>query len=148
MPPCITSRGERNLVSSTLEHQDLFDFWALLESGVNDSLGRDSLAAALALVRGNEDAGLAVLDTVAERLGREAGKDDRVNGADASTGEEGGNGVPGHGQVDGDGIALLDSKGLEDVGDGADLAQELAVRDLAAIAWLVGLVDDGGLHGD
>ena len=47
--------------------------------------------------------------------------------------------------LDGNGVALLDAPALEDVGDAARLAHELAKRHLARLARLVGLVDDGDL---
>ena len=54
--------------------------------------------------------------------------------------------MPGHGEVYGDGVALLDAEGLEDVRDAADFAQELAIADFTAFTRLVGLVDDCGLE--
>jgi hypothetical protein len=63
----------------------VLDQRALLERVVDDRLCRDRLAAALALIGGDDDAGAAVLDTVPQGLGREAGEDDRVDGADART---------------------------------------------------------------
>lgn len=87
----------------------MLDERALLDGSIRDGLGRDGLASSTALVRGDENARLAVLDTVAEGLCREAGEDDGVDGANSRAGEERRDGVPGHGQIDGDGVALLDS---------------------------------------
>jgi len=70
-----------------------------------------------------------------------------VNGTDTSAGKESGNGVPGHGHVDGNGVALLDSHTLEDIGDAANFTEKLGVGDFAAVIWLVGLVDDCSLFG-
>ena len=42
-------------------------------------------------------------------------------------------------------VALLDAKGLEDVGGLADLLEELLVGDLEVLSRLVGLPNDGGL---
>ena len=64
---------------------------------------------------------------------------------DPSTGKECGGSVPGHRKVDGDGVALLDAEGLEDIRDAADLAEQLAVRDKITFAWFIGFVDDGSL---
>ena len=121
---------------------------AVLQRIVSQLLDRDGLATAPALVRGDDDAGPAVVDAVPERLGREAREDDGVDGADAGAGEEGGDGLPGHGHVDRDGVALLHAVGLEDVGEAAHFAEELAERDLAALAGLVCLVNDGRLDCD
>ena len=64
-----------------------------------DALGRDGLAAALALVGREHDARVAVDDTVAERIGTEAGEDDRVDGADTRAGQEGDSGLGNWGAV-------------------------------------------------
>ncbi len=53
--------------------------------------------------------------------------------------------MPGHREVDGDGVALLDTIGLEDVGDAAGLAEQLAIADLSALTRLISFVDDGSL---
>lgn len=146
VPPRVAALDKVDRVAGPLEHEDVLDDRAVLDGVVRELLDRDALAAAAALVGGDDDAGLAVVDTVAEGLGREAGEDDGVDGADAGAGEEGGDGLPGHGQVDRDGVALLDTPGLEHVCDAADFAEELAVADLGAFTGLISLVDDRGLE--
>lgn len=145
VPPEIATLGPRHLVAGTLEDEDLLDGRAVLERSIDDGLGSDGLASTASLVGGDDDLASAVVDTVAEGLGGEAGEDDGVDGTNASAGKEGSGGLPGHGEVDGDGVALLDAQALEDVGDLADLAQELAVGDLGALTGFVRLVDDRGL---
>jgi hypothetical protein len=90
----------------------------------------------------------AYIDTVTERLCGEAGKDNGMDSTDTGTGEECSHGLPGHGQVDGDGVALFDTKALEDVGDTADFAQELSISDEPALFRFICLVDDGDLDYD
>lgn len=68
-----------------------------------------------------------------------------MDGTDTSTGEEGGNGVPGHWHVDGDGITLPDPHTLEDIGNAADFAEKLSIGDFATLTRLIGLVDDCSL---
>ena len=145
MPPAVAAFDPRDGVACAFEDEDVLDVGAGLEGCVDDGLCGDGLAAAATLVGGEDDAAAAVLDAVAEGLGGEAGEDDGVDGADAGAGEEGGDGVPGHGEVEGDGVALADAEGLEDVGEGADLVEELGVGDVGALGRLVGFVDDGGL---
>ena len=53
--------------------------------------------------------------------------------------------MPGHWEVDGNGVSLLHTVGLEDVGKTARLAEELAIADLSAFTGLIGFVDDSGL---
>ncbi len=127
MPPDVAPPGHGNIVSSALEHYHLLNIWALPESSVDDSFSRDSLAPTFSLIARNQDAGPAVEDTVAKRLGRETSKDDRVNGANTSASEESGESVPSHGEIDGDGVALLDTIRLENICDRADFTEELRV---------------------
>jgi hypothetical protein len=50
---------------------------------------------------------------------------------------------PSHGQIDADGISLLDSPSLQDVGDPTRLPQELGIANLPGLTGLIGFVDDG-----
>jgi len=68
-----------------------------------------------------------------------------MDGTDTSAGEESGNGLPGHWHVDGDGVTLLDSHILEDIGYAANFTKELSIGDFAAFILLIGLVDDCSL---
>ena len=126
----------------------MLDVRAVLEGVVCQLLDSNRLSTAATFIRGDDNPRLAVINAVAERLRREAGEDDRVDGTNASACEEGSDGLPGHGHVDRDGVALLHAVGLEDVGEAAHFAEELAERDLAALAGLVCLVDDGRLCGN
>lgn len=145
MPPLVTALGPRNLVAGPLEHENVLNNRAVLDSIVRELLDRDRLASTAALVGSDDDAGLAVVDTVAEGLGREPSEDDGVDGTDTRAGEECSDGLPCHRHVDRDGVALFDTIRLEDVGDAADFAEQLLVADFGAFTWLVGLVDDSGL---
>ena len=68
-----------------------------------------------------------------------------MDGTDTRAGEEGGDGLPCHGQIHRDGVALLDAIRLEDVRDAGDLTQELAVADILVLAGLICLVNDSSL---
>lgn len=147
VPPKVAAGGPGHVGAGALVDEHVADVGALLEGVVDNLLCADELAAALALVGGDDDLAAGVDDAVAQRVGREASKDDRVDGADARAGQEGDEGLGDHGQVDGDRVALAHAHLLEHVGDLGHLAQQLAVRDIAALAGLVGLVDDGHLVG-
>lgn len=147
VPPDVAAGGHGDVGAGAAVDEAVGDAGALLEGLVDDLLGADELAAALALVAGDDDLAAGVVDAVAQGVGGEAGEDDGVDGAEAGAGEEGDEGLGDHGQVDGDGVALGDAHLLEDVGGAADLAQQLGVGQGAALADLVGLVDDGGLVG-
>ena len=79
-------------------------------SCIDDGLGGDRLATATAFVGGDDDSAATVDHSLAEGLGAETGKDYRVDGSNASTCKERGGGLPGHGKVDGDSVALLDAE--------------------------------------
>ena len=147
MPPEIAALCERHLGARPLVHEAVRDVGTLLQSLIDDLLGADELAAALALVRGDADLGAGVDDAVAQGVGAEAGEDDGVQGADTCAGEEGDDCFWNHGEVDGDGVTLLHAHLLQHPRELADFAEELAVADGSALALLVCLVDDGGLVG-
>ena len=100
MPPLVTTLNPRDGITSPLEDKNVFDDRAMLDSIVSECLDSDGLATTAAFIGGDYDAGLAVVDTVAERLRRKAGEDDGVDGADTRASHEGSDGLPGHGQVD------------------------------------------------
>ena len=147
VPPEIAPLSPRDIGTSALVDKDVPDVGALLQSIVDNLLGANQLATALALVRGYDDLALGIDDPVAQRVGRETGENDRVDGSDSGAGEEGDESLGNHGEVDGYGVALADAHLLEDVGGLGDLAKELAVGDIATFAGLVGFVDDGDLVG-
>ena len=146
MPPLVTAFGPWDRVPGPLQDQDILHEWALLQCGVGNGLGSNRLSATATFVGGDENPRLAILDTISQRFGRESSKDDRVDRPNASTSEERGYGLPGHRKIDRDGLALLDSEGLEDIGDAADLAEEFCIGDLATLIRFVGFINDGGLE--
>jgi len=145
VPPFVTSLGPGDSVPGSLEDENVLDPGAVLNGGINNSLGGDGLSTSSALIGGDQNAGLAVVDAVPKRLGGETGENDRVDGTDTSAGEESGNGVPGHWHVDGDGVALFDSHILEDICYAANFTEKLGIGDFAAFIRLIGLVYDCSL---
>lgn len=143
VPPKVAALGEGDVGAGALVHQDVRHAGALLQGVVDDLLGADQLAAALPLVRGDDDPAAGIDDAVAEGVGREAGEDDRMDGAETGAGQHGDNSFGDHGHVDGDGVALADAHLLERPGDLRDVPQELAIGDITAVGGLVGLVSDG-----
>jgi hypothetical protein len=80
----------------------------------------DSLPTTAALVASDDDAAPTVLDTVAEGHCRETCEADRVD----STGEETCDGVPGHWEVDRDGVTSLGAVRPKHIGDAAYFVQK------------------------
>lgn len=172
VPPDISGLVERHVVlAGPLENNAALDERAFKKSLVGDLLEVGGLATAETLVRGDDDLGAQVLDTVAESLGREAGKDHTVrfirrlssvlqenglvqrfeispvDGTDPSTTKHGVDGFGDHGHVNDDGVALLDAVGLEHVGSERNLLQELSVGNVDGLAGFVRLPDDGNFRG-
>lgn len=145
VPPLVPSFSPRDLISGPLQNENVFDIGAVVESTVHDLLNSNGLTAPTSLVCGDDDPRLAVIDTIAKGFGREPSEHNSVDGTNASAGEECSNSLPSHGQVDGDGVSLLDTPRLQHVGNARYLAQELSVADLDALTRLVALVDYSGL---
>lgn len=68
-----------------------------------------------------------------------------MDGSNTGTSEEGCDGLPSHGKVDGDGRAFGDAERFEDVCYGADFTHKLGIGDQCTSVGFVGFVDDGGL---
>ena len=68
MPPFVTSLCPGNRVSGPLEDENVLDRGTVLESGIDDGLGGNSLSTSSTLIRGDQHTGLAILDAVSEGL--------------------------------------------------------------------------------
>lgn len=100
VPPLIASFNKVDRVTGPLQDKDMLDNRAVLDGIIGEGLDSDGLATATAFVGSYHNARLAVVDTVTERLGGEAGEDNRVDSTNARTCHESGNRLPGHGKVD------------------------------------------------
>ena len=69
MPPHVAAGGHGHVGAGAAVDQAVGDAGALLEGLVDDLLGADQLAAALALVAGDDDLGFRVVDAVAQGVG-------------------------------------------------------------------------------
>ena len=145
VPPEIPTLGHWDFGAGALVDQAVLYVWALLQRLIDDLLRANDLAATLALVRRDDHGRARVNDTIAQRVGREPSENDRVHRADTRASQESDQSLGNHGHVQRHGIALLHAHLLQHIGDLGDLAQQLAIRDGAALVRLVGLVDDGGL---
>lgn len=147
VPPQITAWSPGDFASSTLEYQDVFDAGAFLECSVYYRLGCNGFPTTTAFVTRKEDAGPAVEDAVTKRFRTKSSEDNRVYGANTSTGKESSDGLPSHGQIYGDCISLFDAETLENVRYRANLTKKLGIRDEATLSRLIGLINDGSLKG-
>ena len=118
-----------------------------LDRLVGIGLERNGLAAAQALVGGDDEIGAAILDAVRQRIRREAAEDHGVDGADARAGEHRIGGLGDHRHVDGHAVAALDAVRLQHVCEAADMGVQLAIGDRLVLGRVVALPQDGDLLG-
>jgi hypothetical protein len=145
VPPQVAALRPWDLIPCALEDKDVLDVGAGFECRVDDGLRGNALPTATAFVSGKDDAALTVKDAVAKSFCGKASKHDRVDGTDASAGEEGSDGLPCHRKIDGDSIAFPDTEGLEHIGNAGDFVEQLRVGDVSVFIWFIGFVDDGSL---
>ena len=120
---------------------------ALFHGSIDDNLVRDRLASTPAFIRCDNNTTFAILNTITERLGGKPCKNDRMHGTNTSAGKKSRHGLPSHREVYRNGIALLDTKRFENIGNAGDFPQEFAVRDLTTFTWFICFIDDRGLYG-
>ncbi len=123
----------------------VLDRRAVLEGFVRIGLERHLAPAAHALVRGDQQVRVAILDAAGQGVGREAPEDHRMDGPDARAGEHGDRRLGDHRHVDGDDVALLGAELLQHVGEAADFGVKLPIGDVPALFRVVALPQDRGL---
>ncbi len=116
----------------------------MLERGIDVALERNVLAAAHALVGGDDRAGVAIGDASGDAFRREAAEDDRMDRADPCAGEHRRRGLGDHRHVDHDPVAAPDAALLQQVREAAGLFVQLAIGVAVTVTRLVGLEDDRG----
>ncbi len=136
VPPVVEAVLEIDLVVGALEHDDRGHGRARLHRLVDRVLEAQHRALAPAAVRRHDDLAAGVLDAVAQRVGGEPAEHDAVHGADARAREHRDRGLGHERHVDRDAVALSDAERLERVGEQADFAVELRVRERADLAGL------------
>jgi hypothetical protein len=136
-----------DLAAGAPDHHHVGDRLELvvLECPVHVGLEGHLAAAPQALVGGDDQLGVAVLDAAGDRLGREAAEHDGMWGADPGAGQHRHRGLRDHGHVDRDHVALADTKRPQAIGELADLLVELPVADALRFRGIVALPDDGRL---
>ncbi len=98
------------------------------------------------LVCGDDDLGVTAVDPRTQSVRREAREHDRMDGADARTGQHGIGGFGDHRQVDDDTVTFAHAHILKDVGHAADTAVQVFIGDvLGGFVGIIGFKDDRGL---
>ena len=143
----VAHRIHLDLGAGAAHDDDVIDAADLGDRGVGVGLERNLAAAADALVGGDDDVRLAVLDAAGERIRREAAEHHRMDRADARAGEHGVGRLRDHRHVDGDAVALRDVAVAQDVGHPAHLVVQLLIGDLLVVLGIVAFPDDRDLVG-
>ena len=127
VPPVLASLVKRDRRARAPHDDDVLDRRRSRERLVGDLLQRHHVASPPAAVRRDEEPRALVVDPVAQRLGREAPEDDRVDRPDPRAGEHRDRELRDHREVERDAVALADPEAPQDVGELGDLAVEVAV---------------------
>ena len=139
VPPVVASilhLGEHFVAhAAAAPHHDehMLDGGAPFDRFVGVTLERHDLAATIAAVGGDQHLAAAIVDAIAQGLGREAPKHHRVYSADARTREHSEHGFRNHRQVDRHAITLLYAEMLQHVRREIHLAIHIPIRERAAI---------------
>jgi hypothetical protein len=144
-PRQVASLHHRDVRARALADDDIPHARARLERLVRVGLQRDLLPAPPALVLGEENLALHVVQPVGERLGREASEDHRVRGAETRAREHRDREPRPHPHVDADRSPLSDPERLQPVGGFHDLVEQLRVRDGRALTDGLPLEEVGDL---
>ncbi len=145
MQPVVALGAPVHLAASSAQDQDVAHKAQIANGLVHIFFEGNALGSAHALVGRDDDGGASVDDAVVDGLGRKAGENDGVNGADAGAGEHGDADFGDDGHVDGDGVTTSDATALEQIGHATDVVVQLLIRDDARVGELVALPQQSGL---
>ena len=136
VPPDVAPLAHLDLVADALEHEHFADRIALLQRVIDILLELDDLPAPPSAVRGDTDLRFGVVDSIGQRLRREAAEHDRMNRADPRAREHRHRRLRHQRHVDRDAVALLDAETLERVTASPHFVGEHLVGQHARIAGL------------
>ena len=138
----VAARHHVDRGAGAAHHEHVVDAADPLDRRVDIRLEGHLAAAAQALVGGDHEGRLRVLDAAGEGIRREAAEHHRVDGAEPRAGEHRVGGLRDHRQVDRHPVALLDAAVAHDVRHAAHLGVQLAIRDGLRLGRVVPLPDD------
>ena len=133
LPPDIASVLHRRVARRATQHHRLLDRGSLVERGIRVLLQRHRVALAQALVLGDQQLALHVIEPARQGVGAETAEDDRVGGTQPGAGEHCHRQLGHHAHVDSDRGTLLDSELLQRVGKANDLGLQVLEGDGALL---------------
>ena len=140
-PPEVAAGLERHGLAGAAQHDDVLDARCVGERLVDVLLQRHDRAAAVAAVGSDQDLCAGVVDPVAQRLGGESAKHDRVHRADAGARQHRDGDFRDHREIDRHAVAAFDAQSLQDVRELVDVGVQLAVRDAPDFAGRLAFPD-------
>ena len=136
----------RHLLAGPLDHQTFDVIVAMQQRLVDVALKVGDTATARRAIGSDDNFCARVVDPRGKRVRGEARENNRVDRAEAGTGEHRVGGSRDHGKVQNHPIALLDAKVLEDVREFTNFIRQLLVGDvLSGFIRIIGFKDDRGL---
>ncbi|MPL84631.1 hypothetical protein SDC9_30596 [bioreactor metagenome] len=136
-----------DLVAGALDDEAAHLVRAVQQRRIGIGLERRLAAAARGSVGGDDQLCTAVVDAVRQRVGREAGEDDRMDRTDAGAGEHRIGRLRDHRQVDHHAVAAHDALRQQHVRHPVHLLGQLLVGDvLGRFVRIIGFEDDRGLQ--
>ena len=126
----------RDLVAGAADDHHVLDRRRSFAGLVDAALQRHEVAAAPALVGGDDRDRRGVVHAVADRVGAEPAEDHRVRRADPGAGQHRHRELRDHRHVDADPVAALDAERAQRVREPADAGEQLRVGDRAGVAAL------------
>ena len=144
--PLVTAFNHVDFSTSALEDDDVLNGIATThgECFVSDRLERDGLTTTVLAIGSDQGNSAGVIDTITQRLGREATENDGVNRTNTSTGLHCADAFNGHRHVDDNTVTLLDAHTTQGIGKFGNLGEQLLVGHLSYFA-VVGFEDQGNL---
>ena len=137
MPPEVAALDHRHLGIAPVDDYHVFHRRGTgFQGGVHVDLQGRRLATAIAGIGGDDQPGLGVLAAIHDGVGGETAKDHAVGYPDTGAGQHGHRQLGDHRHVDGDPVAALQAQASQDVGEPADLVQQIGVGDLPGVARL------------
>ena len=142
VPPVVAIWNHVDWHAGPSDNDDSFDRRGLFQALVDRLLEQDFLTTSPATIGRDNQLGLGVVVTIGHRFGTESTEDDRMSRADSGTGEHRDRQFGNHWHVQSDSVASRHAQFLQDVGELADFAVQILIRENTGIAGLP-FPDDG-----
>ena len=136
MPPEIARRSHVYRFARTFVYNDAFNGRRARQRLIGIFLQRDNGASPISTVRSDQDAGLRIIDAIAQGFRAEPAKHDIVRYTDTRTREHRDREFRNHPHIDRRAISSFDSERLQNIGEAADLVMQHLIAERSDITGL------------